>query len=75
MSNKLKHIDFMRNTIISSSIKDLRISKNLTQEELSEKSDLSLRTIQRLENGESIPRGDTLKRITDALGLPNNLVA
>lgn len=62
----------MRNTIISSSIKDLRISKNLTQEELSEKSDLSLRTIQRLENGESIPRGDTLKRITDALGLPNN---
>jgi transcriptional regulator with XRE-family HTH domain len=62
----------MKNAIISSSIKELRMSKNLTQEELSEKCELSLRTIQRLENGESIPRGDTLKRLTSALDLPNN---
>lgn len=62
----------MRNAIISSSIKELRVRKNLTQEELSDKSELSLRTIQRIENGESIPRGDTLKRLTGALDLPSN---
>jgi DNA-binding XRE family transcriptional regulator len=49
----------MGNSIISARIKETRIDKKLSQEELSEKSGLSLRTIQRLENGESVPRGDT----------------
>lgn len=62
----------MGNPIISSSIKEIRINKKLSQEELSERSGLSLRTIQRLENGESVPRGDTLKRLTNALELPAN---
>jgi transcriptional regulator with XRE-family HTH domain len=62
----------MGNSIISARIKETRIDKKLSQEELSEKSGLSLRTIQRLENGESVPRGDTLKRLTNALELPTN---
>jgi transcriptional regulator with XRE-family HTH domain len=62
----------MRDSIISSSIKEIRINKKISQEELSERSGLSLRTIQRLENGESVPRGDTLKRLTNALELPAN---
>ncbi len=62
----------MGNSTISSSIKEIRINEKLSQEELSEKSGLSLRTIQRLENGESVPRGDTLKRLTNALELPAN---
>jgi len=48
-------------------IKTLRISKGYSQELLSERSGLSLRTIQRIENGESEPRGDTLLRLAKAL--------
>lgn len=47
-------------------IQVLRESKGLTQTELSEKSGLSLRTIQRLEAG-NLPKGFTLKAIAKAL--------
>jgi transcriptional regulator with XRE-family HTH domain len=50
-------------------VKDLRKQKGLSQEDLSKKSGLSLRTIQRVENGESEPTGETLRRISNALGL------
>lgn len=53
--------------ISSSAIKQLRKSKGLSQENLSDKSGLSLRTIQRIENGETIPRGDSLNRIANAM--------
>ncbi len=62
----------MRKIEFSNAVKKIRIEKGLSQEELSEKSELSLRTIQRLENGKSEPRGDTLKRLTNALELPAN---
>lgn len=45
-----------------------RQQKGLTQEELAELSGLSVRTIQRIENGESLPRSYTLKVIAKALG-------
>ena len=48
-------------------IKELRESKGLSQEELSEKTGVSLRTIQRMESGESVPRGSTLRNITSSL--------
>lgn len=48
-------------------IKELRIRQGLSQDELASQSGLSLRTIQRIENGESDPRGDTLKRLAQAL--------
>lgn len=47
-------------------IQVLRESKGLTQTELSEKSGLSLRTIQRMEAG-NLPKGFTLKAIAKAL--------
>ncbi|WP_405605919.1 helix-turn-helix domain-containing protein [Polaribacter sp. Asnod1-A03] len=62
----------MRKIEFSNAVKKIRTEKGLSQEDLSGKSELSLRTIQRLENGKSEPRGDTLKRLTNALELPAN---
>ena len=56
-------------------IKTLRAQNGLSQEELAERSGLSLRTIQRIENGETEPRGDSLKRVAAALGVtPNDIM-
>lgn len=46
----------------------LREQLNLTQEELSQKSGISVRTIQRIESGQ-IPKGYTLKALSQALGV------
>lgn len=54
-------------TDLASQIKKIRTQKGFSQELLAEKSDLSLRTIQRVENAETEPRGDTLLRLTEAL--------
>lgn len=51
------------------SILALRKSRGLTQEELAEKAGVTVRTIQRIESGETEPRAYTLKRIAEALGL------
>ncbi len=48
-------------------IKELRIKKSMTQEDLADKTDLSVRTIQRIENGEVDPRMYTLSVIAKAL--------
>jgi len=50
---------------------DLREKLNLTQEELSENSGVSVRTIQRIEAGKE-PRGYTLKTLAKALGVDQN---
>ena len=56
-------------------VKLLREQKNLTQTELAEKSGLSLRTIQRIESGQSL-KGFTLKAIAQTLETePENLVS
>ncbi|OQP66222.1 helix-turn-helix domain-containing protein [Niastella populi] len=47
-----------------------RQQKGYTQEELATLAKLSIRTIQRIESGESVPRGFTLKAIAAALNLP-----
>ena len=54
-------------TNLSNQIKNIRNQKGFSQELLAEKTSLSLRTIQRVENAETEPRGDTLLRITEAL--------
>lgn len=46
----------------------LRKAKNFTQEDLVEKSHVSVRTIQRIEAGEVLPRTVTLKILLEALG-------
>ncbi len=50
-----------------SRIKTLRIQAGFSQEELASKTQLSLRTIQRIENRETVPRGDSLQRISKVL--------
>ena len=53
-------------------IKELRMRKGFSQERLADISGLSLRTIQRIENGETTPRGDSLRRLSEALEVSND---
>lgn len=50
-------------------LRDGRLSKGLTQKELSERSHISMRSIQRIENGELVPRSHTLKTLAKILEL------
>lgn len=60
---------------IAGKIKELRNRKGLSQELLAENCGLSLRTIQRIENGETEPRGDSLRRLAGAFGVsPDDLI-
>lgn len=59
----------MKNKNLAKKVKELRKRKGLSQEDLAENSGLSLRTIQRIENGETEPTGETLKRISNALNV------
>jgi len=56
-------------------IKELRIKKGMTQEELADKTEVSARTIQRIENGEVDPRAYTLQMIAKALDVDFSLFA
>lgn len=65
----------MSKTELSKRVKELRTRKGFSQEQLAEISGLSLRTIQRIENGETEPRGETLKRLMNALEVaPDDLI-
>lgn len=65
----------MKNIDLAKRVKALRNRKGISQELLSENSGISLRTIQRIENGETDPRGDTLKRLAIALSVtPDELI-
>lgn len=50
-------------------IKERRESLRVTQETLSELSELSLRTIKQFESGKGNPTLNTLQKISDVLGL------
>ena len=50
-------------------IKELRKKKGWSQEELADEAKVNLRTIQRIENNESEPRGKTLSLICTALDI------
>lgn len=56
-------------------IKELRTQKGMTQEELAEKTEVSVRTIQRIENGAVDPRAYTLQMIAKALEVEYSLLA
>ncbi|HBW81513.1 MAG TPA: DNA-binding protein, partial [Sphingobacterium sp.] len=49
-------------------LQSLREKLNLTQEELAQKSNISVRTIQRIEAGQS-PKGYTLRALAQALNV------
>ncbi|MBO6881050.1 helix-turn-helix domain-containing protein [Winogradskyella sp.] len=56
-------------------IKELRKQKGMSQEFLADDSGLSLRTIQRIENGETNATGESLKRLSNALNVnPDELI-
>ncbi|MBN2348102.1 MAG: helix-turn-helix domain-containing protein [Bacteroidales bacterium] len=59
----------MKNKLIAKEIKKLRKRKGFSQEKLAEDTGLSLSTIQRIENGETEPRGHTLQRLAASFGI------
>lgn len=50
-------------------LREGRLSKGLTQKELSEQSNISVRSIQRIENGDITPRSHTLKNAGRNIGV------
>lgn len=65
----------MDNSYLALRVKELRNQKGMSQEFLAEESGLSLRTIQRIEKGESNPTGESLKRLANALNIsPDDLI-
>lgn len=54
---------------IGSEVRKHRKGAGLSQADLAEKTVLSLRTIQRIENDKNTPRGYTIKAISQALGI------
>jgi transcriptional regulator with XRE-family HTH domain len=52
---------------IGDKILEIRKRKGLTQEELSDLAKINLRTLQRIEKGETVPRGNTLKMLCSVL--------
>lgn len=50
-------------------LSEARKIKHLTQEELAEQANVTVRTIQRIENGKTIPRSYTLRAISKALDI------
>ena len=59
----------MNDNQLAQKLKALRKSKGYSQEALAEISGLSLRTVQRIENENKNPSGDSLKRLSTALGV------
>ena len=65
----------MDKTQLGKRVRELRNRQGMSQEFLAEASGLSLRTIQRIENGASNPTGESLKRLANALEItPDELI-
>jgi len=62
----------MKNIDLAKKIKELRTRKGFSQDELAETAQINLRTVQRIESGETEPRGDTLKRLANALNVTSD---
>lgn len=58
--------------MIKSKVRTLREELGFTQAELAEHTNLSIRTIQRVESGQSIPKGHTLQMLSQVLGVEKN---
>ncbi len=65
--NATKNLKIMKQPELGLKISELRKLKGLTQEELVEQCNISVRTIQRIEAGEVTPRSYTIKTILSAL--------
>jgi transcriptional regulator with XRE-family HTH domain len=60
----------MSKLTIAEQIRTLRKSKGLSQELLAENAGINLRTLQRIESGTVVPRGETLRLLAQALDIP-----
>lgn len=56
-------------TVFSEQIRQKREQEGLSQEELARRAGINIRTLQRIEKGETSPYGATLRAINEALGL------
>ena len=65
---KSKNNRQMKQPTLGKRIQELRKSQGITQEELVDLCNVSVRTIQRIEAGEVTPRSHTIKTILHALG-------
>jgi transcriptional regulator with XRE-family HTH domain len=54
---------------IGDRLRELRVRRALTQEELAEKADVGTNTVARLERNESEPHMSTLRKLARALGV------
>lgn len=61
---------YMTQNEIGKRVTEERVRLGMSQEYLAGETLLSLRTIQRIESGQTSPRGDTLKRLAAALKVP-----
>lgn len=60
---------------IGDRLRDLRVRRALTQEELAEKADVGTNTVARLERNETEPHMSTLRKLAQALGVdPSELI-
>ena len=57
---------------IAALVKEGRSAKGYTQQELADLAKLSLRSVQRIENGEVLPRSYTLRMLAEHLNFPIN---
>ena len=60
----------MSKLTIGEQIRTLRKNKGLSQELLAENAGINLRTLQRIESGSVVPRGETLRLLAQALDIP-----
>ena len=67
-----KNLYIMKQPDLGKKILELRKSKGLTQEELVEKCNINVRTIQRIEAGDVTPRSFTIKTILEVLGVESD---
>lgn len=65
---KSKNVRQMKQPALGKRIQELRKNQGLTQEELVDLCNISVRTIQRIEAGDVTPRSHTIKTILQALG-------
>ncbi|WP_233131540.1 helix-turn-helix domain-containing protein [Tenacibaculum holothuriorum] len=70
---KNENLYIMKQPALGKKISELRKQKGLTQEELVEKCNINVRTIQRIEAGETTPRSFTIKAILEALDADINI--
>lgn len=51
-------------------VREIRKAQNMTQEQLSEKIDISIRSLGKIENGKSFPSTDTMEKLLATLKVP-----